>query len=80
LEPSERYSKTLVAALKAVRERQHISQSQLAKLSGLSRPMINHIESGRRNPTVIVVHALCSALGVSLSGVAAEIEQEIPSS
>jgi transcriptional regulator with XRE-family HTH domain len=29
--------------------------------------MINHLESGIRNPTVIVVHALASALDVDLA-------------
>ena len=64
---SEQFSRALVASLKDVREQRGISQSQLAKLSGVSRPMINHTESGIRNPSVIVFHALASALEVDLS-------------
>jgi transcriptional regulator with XRE-family HTH domain len=67
LGPSEQFSRALVASLKEVREKCGISQSQLARLSGVSRPMINHLESGIRNPTVIVVHALASALQVDLA-------------
>ena len=64
---SEQFSRALVASLKEVREQRGISQSQLAKLSGVSRPMINHLESGIRNPTVIVFHALATALKVDLA-------------
>ncbi len=57
------------------REKQGISQNQLSKLSGVSRPMINHLESGRRNPTLIVCHALASALGLPLSGLMLNVEK-----
>ena len=69
LEISERFSRSLVAALKRVREAQSMSQSQLARLSGVSRAMINHLESGKRNPTLIVVHALTTALGANLADI-----------
>ena len=67
LETSEQFSRNLVAALKRVREDKAMSQSQLARLSGVSRAMVNHLESGKRNPSVIVAHALATALGVNLA-------------
>ena len=67
LEFSEQFSRGLVAALKRVREAKAVSQNQLAKMSGVSRAMINHLESGKRNPTLIVVHALATALEANLA-------------
>lgn len=67
-----------MASLKEVREKRGISQSKLAKLSGVSRPMINHLEGGIRNPTVIVVHALASALKVDLAKLIRQITRQSP--
>ena len=64
---SEEFSRLVAGRLKAAREALGLSQGQLAVRSGVSRPMISHMESGRRNPTLIVVHALATALGVSLA-------------
>lgn len=67
MEASEQFSRALVALIKKARENRGVSQNQLAKLSGVSRSMINHLEGGIRNPTVIVVHALATALEVDLA-------------
>jgi transcriptional regulator with XRE-family HTH domain len=76
-EISERFSRSVVAALKSARVAQSISQSQLARLSGVSRAMINHLESGKRNPTLIVVHALANALGENLEKVVGTVQRSI---
>ena len=67
-----------MASLKKAREKCGISQSKLARLSGVSRPMINHLESGIRNPTVIVLHALASALKVDLAKLIRQITRQAP--
>jgi transcriptional regulator with XRE-family HTH domain len=77
LERSEQFSRELVASLKEVREKRGISQSQLAKLSGVSRPMINHLESGIRNPTVIVFHAVATALEIDLPKMMAKVSRSL---
>lgn len=74
---SEQFSRALVASLKEVREKRGISQSQLAKLSGVSRPMIHHLENGIRNPTVIVFHALATALKADLPKMIREITRQL---
>ena len=51
-----------------------ISQEKLARLAGLSRSALTMIESGKRNPTLFVCHALAGALGVPLSEVLREAE------
>lgn len=48
--------------LKIARERKGISQSELAKLSGLQPSSISHFENGRREPSVKNIRRLCSAL------------------
>ena len=57
-----------------------ISQYELAKRSGISRTMIHHLESGKRNPTLITVHALASALALDLPSLMANAQQVIQSS
>ena len=52
-----------------------ISQEKLAELAGLSRSAITMIESGNRNPTLFVCHAVANALGVPLSDVIREAEE-----
>lgn len=44
-----------------------MSQQELADRTGLSRTAITMIESGQRNPTLFVCHALALALKVPLS-------------
>ncbi|RXZ00855.1 helix-turn-helix transcriptional regulator [Fictibacillus sp. S7] len=48
--------------LKDVRTERGISISELARRSHLSRVTVTDIESGRRNPTIKTVTALCKAL------------------
>ena len=75
MDSSEQFSRALVASLKEVREKRGISQSQLARLSGVSRPMINHLEGGIRNPTLIVFHALATTLEIDLAKLIAQVSR-----
>lgn len=51
--------------LKEARERQGLSQSQLAERSQLQPSAIAHFEAGRRKPSFDNVRRLATALGVS---------------
>lgn len=42
-----------------------LSQEELAELSGLHRTYISSLELGKRNVSLINIHALAKALGVS---------------
>lgn len=42
-----------------------LTQEQLAEISGLSQQYISGLEQGRRNPTVVTLYELSTALGVS---------------
>lgn len=48
--------------LKQIRTELHISQSDLAKLVGVSRNTISSIETGQFNPTAKLALILCTAL------------------
>lgn len=48
--------------LKASRAEKNISQSELAKMTGVSRQTISSIETGQFNPTARLALLLCIAL------------------
>jgi len=51
--------------VRRVRLKKELTQEQLADLSGFSQQYISGLEQGQRNPTVVTVYELASALGVS---------------
>ena len=69
LHESQIFSRDVVAELKRLRLERGISQNALAAKAGVSRAAIQHIEKEIRNPTLILLHALASALDVSLGTV-----------
>ncbi|HYG29864.1 MAG TPA: helix-turn-helix transcriptional regulator [Allosphingosinicella sp.] len=48
-----------------LRKEAALTQEQLAERCGLSQQYLSKLESGRRNPTVVTLYELASALGVS---------------
>ena len=48
-----------------IRKERGLTQEQLAERSGLSQQYLSGLERGRRNPTLVTVHELAVALGVS---------------
>jgi transcriptional regulator with XRE-family HTH domain len=51
--------------VKRIRQQRGLTQEQLAELSGFSQQYISGLEQGRRNPTVVSLYELATALGVS---------------
>jgi transcriptional regulator with XRE-family HTH domain len=51
--------------VKRVRQEKGLTQEQLAELSGFSQQYISGLEQGRRNPTIVSLYELATALGVS---------------
>jgi transcriptional regulator with XRE-family HTH domain len=51
--------------VKRIRQEKGLTQEELAELSGFSQQYISGLEQGRRNPTVVSLYELASALGVS---------------
>ena len=48
-----------------IRRKKGLTQEQLAEVSGFSQQYISSLERGRRNPTIITLYELATALGVS---------------
>ena len=56
----------IVNKVKQYRTSAHMTQSQLAERSGVSRQTISDIETGKHDPTISVVLLLARALGVKV--------------
>jgi transcriptional regulator with XRE-family HTH domain len=65
---------SLAQALRAARDERHLSVSQLADASGVSRAMIGKIERGDSQPTAALLARLAAALGLTLSELVARAE------
>jgi transcriptional regulator with XRE-family HTH domain len=53
--------------IKLLRNEKHLTQEELANLSGLSRQYIGDVERGSRNISLINLEKIAKAFGVSLS-------------
>jgi len=56
----------LAANLRRLRERNRLTQQDLAVRSGVPRPTLAHLESGEANPTLSVLVKVAEALGTSI--------------
>lgn len=48
-----------------IRKERGMTQEQLAERSGLSQQYLSGLEQGRRNPTIVTIFEIATALGVS---------------
>lgn len=62
----------LGANLRARRDEQGISLSELARRSGIAKGTLSQLESGSGNPTIETVFSLSNALGVPVSSLLSE--------
>jgi transcriptional regulator with XRE-family HTH domain len=51
--------------VKRIRQEKGLTQEQLAEISGFSQQYISGLEQGRRNPTIVSLYELATALEVS---------------
>ena len=51
--------------VKRIRQKKGLTQEKFAEISGFSQQYISSLENGRRNPTVVTLYELATALGVS---------------
>ena len=51
--------------LREVRIKKKLSQGDIARILGVHRSYISGLERGRRNPSLLTVHKVAKALGVS---------------
>ena len=50
--------------VKRIRQEKGLTQEQFADASGFSQQYISGLEQGRRNPTLVTLYELATALGV----------------
>jgi len=48
-----------------IRKRKGLTQERFAEISGFSQQYVSSLEQGHRNPTVVTLYELATALGVS---------------
>lgn len=48
-----------------IRREEGLTQAQIEERSGISQQYLSDLERGRRNPTIITLHEIAQALGVS---------------
>jgi transcriptional regulator with XRE-family HTH domain len=63
---------------RSMRLERGLSQERLGELSGLHRNYIGAIERAERTPSIVAADKLARALGLSLTGLFAELEREAP--
>jgi transcriptional regulator with XRE-family HTH domain len=56
--------KLVGANVRRIRRKKGLTQERLAEISGFSQQYISGLEQGNRNPTVVTVYELASALDV----------------
>ena len=51
--------------VRRIRQKKDLTQEKFAKISGFSQQYLSSLENGRRNPTVVTLYELATALDVS---------------
>ena len=54
------------ARIEAARKNKGLTQEELAEIVGVSQSMINHIEKGRKKPSLDIAVALADEFGVTV--------------
>jgi transcriptional regulator with XRE-family HTH domain len=65
--------------LRQTRERQEVTQEQLAERWGATQSFVSKCERGERRIDVLELRSFCRAMGVSLVNFVAELEQLLES-
>lgn len=65
---------TLGQELRKARHDARMTQETLAFAAGLDRTYVSQLENGHKSPTVDTLFRLCTALGVTASGLLARVE------
>lgn len=62
------------------RSERHLSQEQLAQLSGLSRQYISRLEAGRQLPRIDSLYQILSSLGKSFTDLGLSLDRSLDES
>ena len=76
---SQKIQQVFGEVIRRRREAAGVTQEDLGHWSGLSRNYIGMLERGERVPTILVMHKVAVALGVSMSALVRELERGLVS-
>jgi len=51
--------------VRRIRQQQGLTQEELSEKSGFTQQYLSGLESGRRNPTIVSIYQIATALGVN---------------
>jgi transcriptional regulator with XRE-family HTH domain len=51
--------------VRRIRQKRGLTEEKFSEISGFSQQYLSSLENGRRNPTVVTIYELATALGVS---------------
>jgi transcriptional regulator with XRE-family HTH domain len=71
--------KILGGIIKEIRQNKGISQERFAKITGLDRSYISHIETGKKSPTLSTILKIAVGLDIELSFLIKEMENRLKS-
>jgi transcriptional regulator with XRE-family HTH domain len=75
-EPLDALDSRLAQRLAALRTERNWSLDELAQATGISRATLSRLERGETSPTASLLGKLCSAYGMTMSRLLAELEQQ----
>jgi transcriptional regulator with XRE-family HTH domain len=50
--------------VRRIRQKRGLTQEKFTEISGFSQQYLSSLENGRRNPTIVTIYELATALGV----------------
>ena len=57
----------LGSRIREIRKQKGMTQEHLSNVSDIEKANLSRIESGSTNPTVLTLHKICNAFGVSVT-------------
>jgi transcriptional regulator with XRE-family HTH domain len=71
------FSSALARTLQTVRKEQGLSMEELAVKAGITRPAISMYESEDRNPSILILYRIATALGMKTSELISLVESQL---
>lgn len=66
--------KAFAAVLTDARRSAGFSQEALSERANVSTRYVSYLETGQRQPSLVIIHTLCGALGLSMSELVQRVE------
>ncbi len=74
---SERFAREVARLLRERRERLGLSKLGLAQRAGIDQRTVTFIEDGINVPSIGTLHALCGALGITVTTIVAKADRKV---